>query len=328
MRALVLSIAVAGFLGCYADSQNGPVDLGPGVDPEEQGQPVKPDAESMQLPDEDDAGAMPIMGVPCDVQQIVRTSCAVGGCHAPTGAHSLSSYEELMKPSEDVPSESRAQQSLAKMRAKVMPPSRNATGGEIGAFEAWATQGYAKVACGSVPMKDAGSDASRDSGSSTRDGGSSTGSDAGDAAAPFDPFTASPRCTSAKTSTFFDGSTTPPANRFDMNPGKACGTCHTRTIAGTVFPTAHEPDLCAGINGTASTAQIVVTGANGVSRTLTVASSGNFKGSLVGVALPFSVKVISNGRTRQMGMTLRTGDCNSCHTQTGANGAPGRIVAP
>jgi hypothetical protein len=113
-----------------------------------------------------------------------------------------------------------------------------------------------------------------------------------------------------------------------MNAGKACGTCHTRTIAGTVFPTAHEPDLCVGINGPTTTAQVIITGANGLSRTLPVAAGGNFKASLVGVALPFSVKVVSGGRTRQMSMKIRTGDCNSCHTQAGANCAPGRIVAP
>ena len=41
----------------------------------------------------------------------------------------------------------------------------------------------------------------------------------------------------------------------DMNPGRACITCHSTmngpslTIAGTVYPTAHEPDLCNGANG-------------------------------------------------------------------------------
>jgi mono/diheme cytochrome c family protein len=29
-----------------------------------------------------------------------------------------------------------------------------------------------------------------------------------------------------------------------------------------------------------------------------------------------------------MGAKQTIGDCNSCHTPTGANGAPGRIAAP
>ncbi|MGD0679831.1 MAG: hypothetical protein ABSC94_30975 [Polyangiaceae bacterium] len=35
-----------------------------------------------------------------------------------------------------------------------------------------------------------------------------------------------------------------------------------------------------------------------------------------------------NGKTAAMTTPQMTGDCNSCHTEQGANGAPGRIVLP
>ena len=44
--------------------------------------------------------------------------------------------------------------------------------------------------------------------------------------------------------------------------------------------------------------------------------------------LPFRAKVVFAGKERSMGTAQSTGDCNSCHTATGANGAPGRIVLP
>ena len=118
----------------------------------------------------------------------------------------------------------------------------------------------------------------------------------------------------------------------DMNPGKACITCHSTmngpslTIGGTVYPTGHEPDLCNGANGT-NGARVVITGADGKVQTLTPGTSGNFN-SRTSVALPFKAKVTYMGRERAMATPQSTGDCNSCHTQNGANGAPGRIVLP
>ena len=63
--------------------------------------------------------------------------------------------------------------------------------------------------------------------------------------------------------------------------GQACITCHTvnggpsLTIAGTLYPTAHEPDLCNGVDG-ASGAAVVITGFDGASVTLVPNSAGNF----------------------------------------------------
>jgi hypothetical protein len=117
-----------------------------------------------------------------------------------------------------------------------------------------------------------------------------------------------------------------------MNPGRACIMCHSTmngpalTIAGTVYPTAHEPDLCNGANGS-NGARVVITGADGVTQTLTPGVSGNFN-SRTRVMTPFKAKVTYMGRERAMAAAQTSGDCNSCHTQTGANAAPGRILLP
>ncbi len=115
-----------------------------------------------------------------------------------------------------------------------------------------------------------------------------------------------------------------------MLPGSACTTCHSRqggprsTIAGTVYATAHEPNDCHGVNGGLT---VVVTDANGVVTNIAVNSVGNFE-SRARIAAPFRVKVTDGVRERVMAGTLTAGDCNSCHTRGGFNGAPGRVMAP
>jgi len=116
-----------------------------------------------------------------------------------------------------------------------------------------------------------------------------------------------------------------------MHPGGACINCHDQqngpsfTIAGTVFPTAHEPDDCNG-GGTAG-AQIVITGADGKVTKIAVNAVGNFY-SQGAVALPFRAKVVVGTKERAMVGSQKSGDCNSCHTEKGDNSAPGRIVLP
>jgi hypothetical protein len=58
-----------------------------------------------------------------------------------------------------------------------------------------------------------------------------------------------------------------------------------------------------------------------------VNSVGNFKYE-VELLLPLNVKVVAHGKESKMMMQAPRGDCNSCHTQTGAENAPGRILAP
>ena len=155
------------------------------------------------------------------------------------------------------------------------------------------------------------------------DGGIVIG-DAGDGAP--DPFAAAPTCTSAVTWTRGNHGSA------EMNPGRGCIACHATnegpelTVAGTVYPSAHEPDLCDGADGSEGF-RITIVGAGGQSLTLTPNAAGNFD-SKAHVALPYTAKVAYMGRERAMGVMQTSGDCNSCHTQTGANGAPGRILLP
>ena len=157
--------------------------------------------------------------------------------------------------------------------------------------------------------------------------GGSGGGDAGGAAgaAAPDPFAVAAICTSNTMWTRGDHGSP------DMNPGRACIACHTTndgpalTFAGTVYPTAHEPDLCYGDGS--NTARVTITGADGQTVTLTPGASGNFN-SKTQVMLPYRAKVSYMGRERAMAAMQTTGDCNSCHTQNGANSAPGRILLP
>lgn len=115
-----------------------------------------------------------------------------------------------------------------------------------------------------------------------------------------------------------------------MHPGHGCIDCHASgdgpryAIAGTVYPTSHEPDDCYGASGALS---IVITGADGRSHSLSVNGAGNFF-SKTSVATPYTAAVTAGGKTRAMATPQEDGDCNGCHTERGTRDAPGRIVAP
>ncbi len=117
-----------------------------------------------------------------------------------------------------------------------------------------------------------------------------------------------------------------------MHPGGTCIGCHGGSgrapkfqIAGTVFPTAHEPNGCNAENPAG--VRVEITGADGRVQLLGVNDVGNFM-SQAAVALPYKARVLSGGRARDMLGAQSSGDCNSCHTQDGAHGAPGRILLP
>src|SRR5437763_884098 len=103
------------------------------------------------------------------------------------------------------------------------------------------------------------------------------------------PCAAAPACTSGRTCT--KGTHGAP----EMSPGAACVTCHStmngpdRAIAGTVYPSGHEPDLCFGADG-ANGVRVVITGADGQSIALTPVPSGNFHLRMP-VMTPFTAKV-------------------------------------
>ena len=123
-------------------------------------------------------------------------------------------------------------------------------------------------------------------------------------------------------------------NNASMRPGEACITCHatnpeapTFVVAGTVYPTAHEPADCNGSNSNGA-AVVIITDAAGAAHQIPVDASGNFMLEGAAIPLPYTARVQVGTATRSMVTAQTNGDCNTCHTATGTNGAPGRIMLP
>lgn len=168
--------------------------------------------------------------------------------------------------------------------------------------------------------------------SSTGDGSTSMGTDGSatttDTGVP-DPLNAPPTCTSG---TNWTGGNT---ESVYMNPGQACIECHARmfraprlTVAGTVFPSGHEPNNCNGGVGDPTSIVIEITDSTGAVVRLSANEVGNFFSRTARITPPYRAKVLYQGRERPMVGEQTSTDCNSCHTQMGTDGAPGRIVVP
>jgi len=116
-----------------------------------------------------------------------------------------------------------------------------------------------------------------------------------------------------------------------MHPGADCIGCHASgegpefVVAGTVQAAIDDPTDCYGVPGAA----VTITDATGKSVATTTNEAGNFyvdaRDALV---MPIAAVVELDGRLRSMTAQQMTGACASCHTATGASGAPGRILAP
>jgi hypothetical protein len=238
--------------------------------------------------------------LPCDVQTFLADHCQ--GCHGAQPVNgapmSLVTYRDLTTTNANgVMIAQRALTRLQSAAAPMPPPPATAgTATDLSAFEAWVTAGAPPGDCTAAPG----------------------------------PFDGPPVCTSGRMWT--GGDRESPL----MHPGNACIACHAQrgsrggdddaprfSIAGTVYPTGHEPNDCNG----APSATVEVTDATGGVTSLPVNAAGNFFTSAA-IAAPFHVAVVANGKRRAMGASPPTGDCNSCHTQTGANMAPGRIALP
>jgi len=116
-----------------------------------------------------------------------------------------------------------------------------------------------------------------------------------------------------------------------MEPGGTCIACHTSegegprfTIAGTVMGATDDDTACNGVSGVT----VEITGADGQVLTLTSNSAGNFFLENGTVTFPYTARVLSGSLERVMSTPQSDGECNSCHTAGGANGAPGRILSP
>ena len=198
------------------------------------------------------------------------------------------------------------------------------------------------VGCGGSAATTGGiTDTDGGPGSTTDEGGTSTTSDGGTTPASSEAgvettnndYGTASVCTSGKTWTFGT------SGSGSMQPGNACIACHsmgggpTLSVAGTVYPTAHEPGNCNGAAGV----NVIITDAKGQVFTLPTNSVGNFGcgprartgfPACAGFTAPYNAEVISKGVVRHMVAKQTTGDCNSCHTETGAMSAPGRIMTP
>jgi mono/diheme cytochrome c family protein len=271
-------------------------------------------------PPTDDGGPEPT-ALACEVAAIVEPHCS--GCHGDplrSGApQELLTLEDWRAPAPTLPSQTNGQLSVARMgdAGAPMPPAGLLSEEERAVIADWVAAGMPGGDCEPATLADPALDAA-------------------------------PACTSMDL--------WPAPNHHalgktdaEMFPGMPCTDCHLNPfdygqpeggpafdIGGTVYPTAHEPDNCAGIDGLAFADVVVhIEDANGATWDLTPNAAGNFYLQFSGLVPPYSAKVISANGVRAMSLRPSSGDCNLCHTEQGSSGpdpqgpvAPGRIVVP
>ena len=252
-------------------------------------------------------------GLPCEINDLLAENCRAchGGTPAGGAVNSMMTYDDLLADSLSAPGTTVGELSLQRMQADMgqMPPlpSPKVPQAQIDVWAAWVDAGMPTGDCSPGPDEP-------------------------------DPFDVDPVCTTGQ---YWNGGLFQESSRMD--PGRACIDCHENpqnyggfeggpyfAFAGTLYATGHEPDDCNGVNGDVSGAQIVITASDGASMSLTPNSVGNFGTSMTPGPGPWTVKVVAaNGMERAMaGALTDSGDCNSCHTQDGANDAPGRVIIP
>jgi hypothetical protein len=245
-------------------------------------------------------GGASMCGIPAQIDAMLNANCR--SCHG-TVLSSLApihlvTYDDLIADSPQYPGTKEAARALARIQDMTTPMPPGLPGvvsaSDIAALQSWVN------------------------------GGEPKSTDCTPADAGMDPINAGSTCTSGAYYTVGDG--------LSMEPGNACIACHamyvgapTYFVAGTVYPSGHEPSRCYGAN--VSGAQIVITGADGATETASVNLYGNFYTRYT-VPAPFHVKLTYQGKERVMVDPPPSGDCNSCHTQDGAMNAPGRITLP
>ncbi len=257
--------------------------------------------------DTTDTASVPGEGLPCDVDEVLSTYCR--SCHGDplvgTTFSLLSRGDLLASPPSD-PGTTVGAESVERMLSEQLPmpplPATPPSAAEIAVVADWVAAGMPAGDC--MPDEEPS------------------------------PFDADPVCTSDIWWTMGD------EEDPRMHPGLACDACHSGSrrgeeeegprfaIAGTVYPSGHEPDDCFGV----PSILVQVTDANDQVVELHTNSAGNFmlesEEAPPNFAPPYLVKVVSELGERTMAMPVETGDCNVCHTQDGTMDALGRIVAP
>jgi hypothetical protein len=320
MRCAVLLAALGGAVtaavacGTGATERVGEV----AFDPEDSGSAVSlPDGASSGRTGP--AGSGLVTGLPCDVQAVLETRCIT--CHTATSTTPppLVDFATLTAMSKSDPTKSMAAVALARMKGlgvRMPPPPAVATSAdEILIMEEWVAAGTPRGGvCTEPPPKRA-------------DSGAPGPVDAG--------LDAAPPCASGQMWTNGD------QKSASMHPGRSCQGCHQQKggpsfqFAGTVYRNGpHDIDDCHGA-APPPALSVVVTDSRGNTAAIPVNAAGNFSVGQLRDAkdekafrAPFSVRVTDGTTTRAMTGKLTSGDCNSCHTAAGANGAPGRILAP
>jgi len=287
-----------GAAGVGETEPNPVVEEPPDEDPPDEDPPDE-DPPDEDPPDED-------LGLPCEVAALLRARCQ--SCHSASPVSgtnlSLRGYADLASFSKVVPTVTVAARALHRMKDGLAPmpptPAGPATVEEVAVLQAWMDAGLPRTKCDDDPNPST------------------------------NPYDAPITCSSGS---YWPGNHT---GAPWMMPGAACITCHRQylnfaplfTVAGTVFPTAHEPDKCYGVP-VETGAKVVITDANGQERPpILVTSRGNFGVVWEGLALPYRAKVVVGDAERVMLTPQTSGDCNACHTQTGTQGALGRIIVP
>ncbi len=279
------------------------------------------------LPTDGGGGGGEVPAASCDVAALLRTSCTA--CHgrpvSQAAPYPIETLEDLRKPSPTYPGQTVAQRSLVRMRQAIAPmppatfaPARTA---ELAAFAQWVEAGTPDGACTAGFASDAGTPV---------DAGL-PGVDAGTAA-----------LTCASGSYWTQGN----SGSGSMNPGMACQACHlgqnfmgqnpngeSKTskaffFMGSLYPSLHEKDRCNDNRVPSGTVVEILDSAGVVRLTLTPNSVGNFYSSTTtaGFPLPYRARVVSNGKVNAMVTPQQVGDCNTCHTERGTGGAPGRVT--
>ena len=236
--------------------------------------------------------------LPCEVAGVIGTCTSCHAVEPPVGGVHIASAADLAATSAVDTSMTVAQRSLVRMKDGSMPPGAPLSAEQIAVFEGWISDGMPSGDCGA--------------------GG----------APPIEVV-----CTS---NTYWKGGD---HESEDMHPGYACIDCHQHPpnggehgpgliLAGTVYPTLYEEDDCNGVGGTT----VVVTDATGrtVEATASV-ESGNFSIEAEDAAplvMPIRAEVRRGDQVLVMKDPVDSADCNGCHTELGADGAPGRILAP
>jgi hypothetical protein len=315
MRYVILSgsfaLAFGAAIACSSTTEDTEAVTDGGSDQPETGTPL-PAVDSQASPAaEGPAGTGANTGLPCDVQAIIENRCLA--CHDGIKAPPMLKYTDLIAKAKSDPTKTLAELSVIRMKDSQNPmPPPPAVGpepDEIQIFEDWVKAGTPRndKACTDPPPDGGAGDA-----------GPLPLGDAGDGGKV---------CTSGVYWAL--GNTGSPL----MHPGMACNACHVLNggpnlrIGGTVYPTLNEADDCNG-KGPPPQLTVIVTAADGKEFSLPVNASGNFLLDRMQPKPPFKARVTDGTKTRAMVGTVTSGDCNSCHTVAGRNGAPGRILHP